>query len=50
MGLALSAPYNFTTEYPSTSWARYSALTTRLRTIDIQPSVGVAVTCTSLAS
>jgi len=44
LGLALSAPYNFTTKYPATSWARYSALTTRLRTIDVQPSVGIVVT------
>lgn len=43
-GLAVSAPYNFTTRYPADSWARYSAQTTRLRTIDIQPSVGVALT------
>lgn len=44
LGLALSAPYNFTTRYPTSSWARYSALTTRLRTIDIQPSVGLVLT------
>lgn len=41
LGLAITAPYNFTTQYPATSWARYSALTTRLRTIDIQPTVAV---------
>lgn len=39
VGLAITAPFNFTTQYPTTSWARYTALTTRLRTIDIQPSV-----------
>lgn len=39
VGLAITAPYNFTTQYPASSWSRYSALTTRLRTIDIQPSV-----------
>lgn len=44
VGLAVSAPYNFATRYSTSSWARYSALTTRLRTIDIQPSVGVSVT------
>ena len=43
VGLTIAAPYNFTTAYPTTSWARYSALTTRLRTIDIQPSVAVQV-------
>lgn len=41
VGLAITAPFNFTTQYPATSWARYSALTTRLRTIDIQPTVAV---------
>lgn len=41
VGLAISAPYNFTTSYPTTSWVRYTTLTTRLRTIDIQPSVAV---------
>lgn len=41
VGLAISAPYNFTTNYPTTSWVRYSTLTTRLRTVDIQPSVAV---------
>jgi long-chain fatty acid transport protein len=44
LGLAISAPYNFTTDYPADSWARYSADKTKLRTIDIQPSIGVAVT------
>ncbi|AQR74266.1 OmpP1/FadL family transporter [Sphingomonas sp. LM7] len=44
IGLAITSPYSFTTDYPETSWARYSALKTELRTIDIQPSVAVAVT------
>ncbi|ATY33884.1 OmpP1/FadL family transporter [Sphingomonas psychrotolerans] len=43
-GLAVTSPYSFTTDYPETSWARYSALKTQLRTIDIQPSLAVAVT------
>ncbi|PNB29401.1 aromatic hydrocarbon degradation protein, partial [Pseudomonas sp. FW305-130] len=30
--------------YDANSWARYSADKTRLRTIDIQPSIGVKVT------
>jgi len=42
-GLAISAPYNFTTDYASTSWARYTAQKTSLRTIDIQPTVAVEV-------
>jgi len=44
VGLAVTAPYNFTTEYSPNSWARYTALTTRLRTIDIQPSLAVQLT------
>lgn len=43
-GLAVTSPYSFTTDYPETSWARYSALKTELRTVDIQPSVAFAVT------
>lgn len=39
----MTSPYSFTTEYEANSWARYSALKTELRTIDIQPSVGVAL-------
>jgi long-chain fatty acid transport protein len=41
VGLAITAPYNFTTTYANDSFARYSALTTRLRTIDIQPTVAL---------
>lgn len=44
IGLAVTSPFSFTTEYASDSWARYSANKTRLRTIDIQPSIGVALT------
>lgn len=44
LGLVLSSPYSFTTDYPATSWARYSALRTKLRIIDIQPSIAVAAT------
>ncbi len=44
LGVSITSPYSFTTDYPSNSWARYSADKTRLRTIDIQPSIGVAVT------
>lgn len=44
VGLAITSPYSFTTDYPETSWARYSALKTELRTIDIQPTLAVAVT------
>jgi long-chain fatty acid transport protein len=44
VGLAVTSPYSFTTDYGADSWARYSADRTYLRTFDIQPSVGVAVT------
>ena len=44
VGLAVTSPYSFTTDYSADSWARYSADRTYLRTFDIQPSVGVAVT------
>jgi long-chain fatty acid transport protein len=44
VGLAISSPYSFTTNYDAGSWARYSADRTKLLTIDIQPSVAVAVT------
>jgi len=41
LGLAVTAPFNFTTQYADTSWARYSSLRTSLRTIDIQPSIAI---------
>lgn len=44
VGLALTAPYNFTTDYGSDSWVRYTADKTKLRTIDIQPSVAFMAT------
>lgn len=44
IGLAVTSPYSFTTDYESNSWARYSADKTKLRTIDIQPSIGVMLT------
>lgn len=44
VGLAVTSPYSFTTDYDNNSWARYSADRTYLRTFDIQPSVAVAVT------
>ncbi|PNU06302.1 OmpP1/FadL family transporter [Novosphingobium guangzhouense] len=43
VGLSLTAPYSFTTNYEEDSWARYSADKTKLRTYDIQPSVAVEV-------
>ncbi len=44
VGVAVTSPFSFTTNYEANSWARYSADKTRLRTIDIQPSIGIAVT------
>ena len=39
VGLAVTSPFSFITKYDPTSWTRYSALTSRLETIDIQPSL-----------
>lgn len=44
VGIAISSPFSFTTDYDANSWTRYSADRTSLRTIDIQPSIGIAVT------
>ncbi len=41
LGFAVTAPFDFTTQYDAQSWARYSALRTRLRTYDLQPSLAV---------
>jgi len=39
LGLAVSSPFSFTTNYDANSWVRYTADKTSLRTVDIQPSV-----------
>lgn len=44
IGMAVTSPYSFTTDYADTSWARYSADKTRLRTFDLQPSIGISLT------
>ncbi|AJP71077.1 OmpP1/FadL family transporter [Sphingomonas hengshuiensis] len=44
VGVSVTSPYSFTTDYSGDSWARYGAATTRLRTIDVQPSIAFAVT------
>lgn len=44
LGLSVAAPFNFTTEYRKTSWARYDALTSRLTTADIQVTGAMKVT------
>jgi long-chain fatty acid transport protein len=42
LGLALTSPFSFSTNYDANSWARYTADKTKLRTIDIQPSIAFA--------
>lgn len=44
VGLSLTSPYSFTTNYDANSWARYSADKTKLVTIDIQPTLAIAPT------
>lgn len=39
LGLAVTSPYSFTTNYDTASWARYTADKTTLTTFDIQPSI-----------
>ena len=41
-GLTIASPYTFTTDYDANGWQRYSALRTRLFTVDIQPSLAYA--------
>jgi long-chain fatty acid transport protein len=36
VGLSATAPFNFTTKYDPRAWTRYDALTSQLRTADIQ--------------
>lgn len=42
LGVAVTSPYSFTTQYADDSWVRYSATRTHLRTIDVQPSLAYA--------
>jgi long-chain fatty acid transport protein len=44
LGLAVTAPFSFTSDYDPTGWQRYSAIRTRLLTLDFQPSVAVKAT------
>ncbi len=39
LGLAVTAPFDFTTKYAPDNWARYGALTSRLTDIDVQPTL-----------
>jgi long-chain fatty acid transport protein len=44
IGLAVTAPFSFTSDYDPTGWQRYSAIRSRLLTLDFQPSVAVKAT------
>jgi long-chain fatty acid transport protein len=44
IGLAVTAPFSFTSDYDPSGWQRYSAIRSRLITLDIQPSLAVAAT------
>jgi long-chain fatty acid transport protein len=41
LGLAVSAPFDFTTRYSTASFARYQALTSKLFDIDLQPTIAL---------
>jgi long-chain fatty acid transport protein len=44
VGLSVSAPFDFTTQYGPASWARYDGLTSELRTADVQMTGAIQVT------
>jgi long-chain fatty acid transport protein len=44
VGLSLSAPYNFTTKYQGNSFARYDALTSELRSVNVGLTGAMQVT------
>jgi long-chain fatty acid transport protein len=44
VGLAVTAPFSFTSQYDPSGWQRYSAIRTRLLTLDFQPSLAVKAT------
>lgn len=41
LGLAVSAPFNFTTKYDGSSFVRYQAQTSRLLDLDVQPTLAL---------
>jgi long-chain fatty acid transport protein len=43
LGLAVSAPFDFTTKYDGASFVRYQALTSRLQDLDVQPTIAIHV-------
>lgn len=44
IGIAITSPFSFTSDYDPSGWQRYSAIRSRLITLDIQPSIAVAAT------
>ena len=42
LGLAVTSPYSFTSDYDPNGWQRYQAIRTRLVTLDLQPSIAFA--------
>lgn len=44
LGLAVSSPFSFTSDYDEEGWQRYLAIRTRLLTLNFQPSVAYAAT------
>lgn len=43
VGLAVNAPFDFITTYPSDSWTRYEAIKSRLLNLDVQPTLAIHV-------
>jgi long-chain fatty acid transport protein len=39
IGIVLASPFSYTSDYDPAGWERYSAIRTRLFTIDVQPSI-----------
>jgi long-chain fatty acid transport protein len=44
VGLAITAPFSFTSDYDPDGWQRYSAIRSRLVTLDLQPTIAFAPT------
>jgi long-chain fatty acid transport protein len=44
IGVAVTSPFSFTSDYDPSGWQRYSAIRSRLITLDIQPSIAIAAT------
>lgn len=42
IGMSVTAPYSFATNYENNSWARYNADKTKLTTFDLQPTIAFA--------